>query len=136
DHLSISHLSAIGIATDRVPVTADVAFILAPAPANRVDAILSAESIVRDDRPLLGVSLSPVLRKRYEKNGRGSFATLMANVLDDFSQHHGVRVFFVPHVTGPTPQADDRLVAHEVAGLMREPCAIVRGDYRPDELKA
>src|SRR5690606_15249443 len=135
DRISLKHLSDIGIRTDDVPVTADMAFGLPAAAPARIRDILAAESILVEGRPILGVSVSPVLRKRYERANEGSFSELVAGVLDDFSRENNCGILFVPHVTGPKPQGDDRLVAEHVARRMREPSAVVRGDYRPEELK-
>ena len=136
DRISLKHLAAIGIDTNGVSLAADMAFLLPSASPQRVAAILAAESITLNGCPFLGVSLSPILEKRYERASGGSFAGLLAKVLDAFARENGVRILFIPHVTGPKPGGDDRRVAARVAAHMRMSADVINGDYRPEELKA
>jgi colanic acid/amylovoran biosynthesis protein len=138
DEISLRHLEEIGLDDARVELTADMAFLLEPALPYRVDEILAAENICFEGRPVLGVSLSRILEGRYIAENSGaakSFVKLFADVLDRFAAEKGVAVLFVPHVTGPTPEKNDRNIATEVAAAMRTPAHVIHGDYRPEELK-
>ncbi len=138
DEISLDHLAAIGIERSHVQLTADMAFLLRPASAERIDEILHAERVGIGERPLLGVSLSRILEQRYASLNREpneSFTELLARVLDEFASKYKADVIFVPHVTGPVASKDDRRIGMEVAALMKTQAHVIRGDYRPEELK-
>lgn len=119
-------------------LTADLAFLLSPAPAERIDAILVAEGIALADRPRLGVSVSALLLNRTNPHlGANSIDTLasFADALDAVTERLGVEVVLIPHVFGPKPASDDRTVAERLAGRMRHPPLCLRDEYRPEEIK-
>ncbi len=136
DPISFAHVESLGLRSRPATATADMAFLLRPASAGRAIEILAAEGIEWDKRPVLCVSVSPILEKRYEAESRDRFVAMMASVLDAFLRAHEARVLLVPHVTGPKAAGDDRRVASRVAGEMRARADVILGDYRPDELKA
>jgi colanic acid/amylovoran biosynthesis protein len=140
DELSRHHLTAIGLNGAAVPRTGDMAFLLPPAPQRRAREILTEASVPHEDGvPTMSVSLSRSVQRQYDRSrpsGAAPFVPLMAGVLDRFSAESGCRVLFVPHVTGPFPDRDERRLAHAVAGSMSCPSHVLPGDYRPEEIKA
>lgn len=139
DDISLEHLRAIGVPEEKVRRTADLAFLLEPVGPDVVSQLLVDQGIVLDDRPLLGVSLSRILEKRHDasarRRGQPPFVRLLAETLDRFARTHDVQILFVPHVTGPTADKDDRQIAREVAAAMTTPAHCLTADLRPEQLK-
>jgi len=139
DSISLSHLERIGVKNQNVHLTADMAFLLDPAPRERVDEICAQERIAWNGRPVLGVSISGLIRRHYEQRNPSArsraFVPMMAGVLDAISATLDVDVLFVPHVTGPARSKDDRVIAREVGHAMKQRWRSIDGDYGPDELK-
>jgi colanic acid/amylovoran biosynthesis protein len=118
--------------------TADLAFMLRPSTPERVDQILAVEGVNVGNRPLLGVSVSALLANRTNRHLEGAAEdkiVIFAEALDRVVGSRGIQVVLVSHVFGPKPSGDDRLVAERVASKMRHPVHIVRGEYRPEEIK-
>ena len=118
--------------------TADLAFMLQPAPASRVNAILATEAIPPHTQPRLGISVSALLANKTNRhlgtNDKDKLA-IFAQALDHVVDKLGVEVLLVPHVCGPRPSADDRQVGQRMAEQMRHPPLSLNGEYRPEEIK-
>lgn len=138
DRISLDHLKTIGVREEHVRLTADMAFLLEASSSVRADEILTTENITLAERPLVGVSVSRILETLYNReNGEQlPFTNMMACVLDDFASRHQVDLLFIPHVTGPSRDKDDRRIGAEVAKKMTLAPHLVQGDYRPEELKS
>lgn len=139
DRISLGHLEQIGVDVAAVRLTADMAFLLEPSPPQRAEEILAAEGFRPGGRPVLGVSVSRLLERRHRRAaspGAPPFVEVVAAALDRFAAGCGVEVLLVPHVTGPRRDGDDREIGDRVAAAMSAPAHALRGDYRPEELKA
>jgi colanic acid/amylovoran biosynthesis protein len=142
DAISRDYLQRIGVSSRRVEWTADLAFLMTPAPAERADAILRTEGLVRDGRPILGVSVSRLIESHYRSRNPGArsldFLAMMKHVIERTARKHSARVVLVPHVTGPTLGKDDRLISAALKELLGQSvtASSLIGDYRPEELKA
>lgn len=118
--------------------TADLAFMLRPATTERVEQILAEEKIKVGNRHLLGVSVSALLANRTNRHLEGASedkVAVFAEALDRVVGSRGIQVVLVSHVFGPKPSGDDRLVAERLASKMRHSVYVVRGEYRPEEIK-
>lgn len=118
--------------------TADLAFLLVAAPANRVREIESVEGIPPRTRPRLGVSVSALLlhnTNRHLRTGGGDPLGALAQALDLAVDRFGIELLLVPHVFGPRLAADDRQAGERLAARMRHRPLRVQGEYRPEELK-
>ncbi len=139
DRITWDYLREMGVTNPALRLTADLAFLLEPAPSERVDEILSREGVSRGRRPLLGVSLSGLIQAKYEArnpSARGTpFVRGIASVLDQVASELDCDVMFVAHVTGPARSKDDRRVARRVAKAMRRKSWVLQADYKPEELK-
>ena len=95
EELSYAYLRAIGV--DRPPlfVTSDVAFLMRPAETSRVDAILRAEGLFADGRPLIGIAVSRLLGHRFSPRDPDRFTRLMAAFVDDLTARYAVTVVLV-----------------------------------------
>ncbi|MEN9577779.1 MAG: hypothetical protein RJA70_788 [Pseudomonadota bacterium] len=140
DEITVKHLRDLGLRQGLVEFTADLAFLLTPVAADRVDEIFRIEKIPTS-APLLGVSLSQLVEGKFSKHNplaaSQSFAVTLAQALDRFLDHNPHNVMFVSHVIGPRAEHDDRIMCRRVRATMRhrERCTVLEGDYRPDELK-
>jgi colanic acid/amylovoran biosynthesis protein len=142
DPISRDYLAAIGISNPGVRMTADLAFLLSPASAERADQLLGAEGVVLDGRPILGVSVSRLIASRYRARnpsaGRCDFLSLMHETVERVARAQDAQVLLVPHVTGPSPAKDDRRISAELRQRLHPDLVAhaLSGDYRPDELKS
>lgn len=141
DSITTEYLRRLGVKNTNIQETADLAFLLAPAVHHRVEEILGTEHIVLDDRPLLGVSVSQLIEAKYRTRNPGApdqdFVSLMKSVIEQIARKHDAQVLFVAHVTGPSAQKDDRIIAQKVRDSLNDDVSahVLQGDYRPEELK-
>ena len=140
--VSRDYLTSLGLDAARITQTADLAFLLEPAPAERAREIMATEGLPLDAPCLIGLSVSRLIESRYNRlnpgAGRLDFASVMAAVIDVLVEQEGANVVLVPHVTGPSAAKDDRLIGREICRGVARPGAVrcLAGDYRPEELKA
>ncbi|MEM8995599.1 MAG: polysaccharide pyruvyl transferase family protein [Acidobacteriota bacterium] len=137
DGITLGLLRDAGIRDAHVRQTADMAFLLEPVDADRVDAMLRSENLEWPAGPVLGVSVSGLIARHYDAGVGGDFAAAIAPVIDRAVEELGASVVFVSHVTGPRQGKDDRRMAAAVRDQMRtgDRAVVLQGDYRPDELK-
>ena len=139
EQTTMDYLNTIGLVAPKLVLTADMAFLMRPAPLERARGILEAEG-VRTDRPLVGLSVSKlpghVLDKAEYQKPQELEATI-ASVLDQVVEM-GLRPVFISHVSGPGLNRDDRTTAKRVAGLARhcDEVEVLSGEYTPEETKA
>ena len=142
ERVSRDYLISLGLEATLIEQTADLAFLLEPAPAERAREIMVDEGVPLDATCLIGLSVSRLIEARYRKlNPRArsrDFAALMAAVIDELAEREGAIVVLVPHVTGPSTAKDDRRIGREIRELVSRPDVLrsLEGDYRPEELKA
>jgi colanic acid/amylovoran biosynthesis protein len=142
DSISRSYASTMGVVPERLSQTADLAFLLPAASEQRANDIMRHEGFATDDRPVLGISVSPLIEARFNafRSGAGhrDFVELMARVIERIVRERGTKVLFLAHVTGPTRAKDDRVISTVLKirlGTAVE-SAVLNGNYRPEELKA
>lgn len=137
--ISFNYLQGLNIPQANVVQTADLAFMLEPAADLTVNEIATKEGMEATELPLLGVSLSNLVSTHYRKRNamapEAGFYNVMAATLDEIAQQHKLQVVFIPHVTGPRPAADDRIIARELQQRMSSKAIVIQGDYTPDILK-
>lgn len=116
DETSGEEVSKLALRRARVVVTADPTFSLEPAEPGRIDAILAAEG-VPTDRPLAGVAV-----RRWKSWDH--YRSVIAETADTLARKHGTGILFIPMET-----PGDVGVAEEIAGDMKSPASILRGEY-------
>lgn len=139
DQVSMDYLKSIGVKPRRLKLTADMAFLLQPEPQeasrNRFLQLIQGAP----QGPVLGVSLSFLIEKHYQRKNpiaqREDFWSLMAAILDHWIETSQGKVVFFAHVTGPSPDKDDRLACRKVMHLMRQPTFVTDEDLTPTEIK-
>ncbi|MBI2842016.1 MAG: polysaccharide pyruvyl transferase family protein [Armatimonadetes bacterium] len=137
--LTLNYLKNLGLNGSRVSLTADMAFLMRPAPARRAREILSAEGVPAD-KPLIGCSVSHLpghIYGSFNLDRPTKYEIEIAGALDRVVEM-GIRPVFISHATGPGRQRDDRLVASRVVKRMRHDseAIILAGDYCARETKA
>ena len=132
EEITKNYLEKIGIKSP-ICLTADCAFVLEPAPYERVKNILSKENI-NIKRPLVGISANAMLDDK-----ENNYAKSMAQLLDYIIEKLNAQVVFVPHVVGIKEggKGDDRVMGEMIYKLARnkENVDLIKGDYSPEELK-
>jgi colanic acid/amylovoran biosynthesis protein len=142
DEISRDYLVELGIPAERVEWTADLAFLMPPAPCERAVQMLREAGVADDGRPLLGVSVSRLIEEHYRSRNPAArevdFLEVMREVVERAGREHGARVVLVPHVTGPAWHKDDRVISAELRQRLRGTVEahVLTGDHRPEELKA
>ena len=146
EEISFEYLKKIGVNKPPMYVTADLAFALQPAPLERAKEILSSEGIDKNERPLIGVSLSRVISRwafpeiqdseeKYQK-----YAKMMAQMIDYLIEELSATVIFIPQVIGPNEEKDDRNTAKDIHQMAKyknkDKIKLITNEYTPEELRA
>ena len=131
------YLREIGI-KKQTYVLADSAFLLQPAPLQRVGEILADEGINKDDgKQFIGISVNHHLYKWCKSgNSENRYVTLMAEIADYLVENLNAKVVFVPHAISPDGR-DDRFVVEEICRIIKNKHRIyaIKKEYDPPELK-
>jgi polysaccharide pyruvyl transferase WcaK-like protein len=146
ENYSSEFLKELGIKKTLINVTSDKAFLLRPANPNRGIEILLQEGVNLNKRPIIGftaVRNSEVfrygLRKIADPEERYKFhVDKLACFVEQIINKYKAQVVFIPHVVGPEPYSDDRIVAHDIFKLVqnKENVNVMDGDYKVDEIKS
>lgn len=131
EEITKNYLEEIGIKS-QIYLTADCAFVLAPASPERVEGILLKENINTTKRPLVGISANAMLDDK-----ENNYANSMAQIIDYIIKKLNADIIFVPHVVGINGKGDDRIIGEKIYRLTKnkENINLIKGDYSPDELK-
>ena len=142
EEISRKHLKKLGVNKAPIYVTADSAFLLKPAPYQIIKEIMLKEGIDKNNRPLIGISVSKIIA-RYgfldlENNTEkyNKYINLMSKVVDYLVENRNATVIFVPHVIGPWGN-DDRTVADDIINLVKNKhkCISIKNEYTTEEVK-
>ncbi len=119
----------------RAEVTADPAFLLSAAPAERVREIWAEEGI---PEPPAGASRVVVAIRHWAHEVEPEvWERELARGLDAFAAaHKGAQLVFVPFQRFPGEEEDDLTVARRVHGRLEAASYVVRGRYQPSEVAA
>jgi colanic acid/amylovoran biosynthesis protein len=144
DPITRAYLTSIGVPQNNTMMTADMAFLLEPCADERVDEIFREENIILSNKKVIGMSLSALVAdkfNRYNTQGKTqNFEDFISGEIVKVCKQYHLSPMFVAHVTGPGREKDDRIICQRVADkvqrALQEDCLILKGDYKPDELKA
>jgi len=130
EDITKNYLKGIGVYNPLMYLAPDIAFLLEPAPREKLEEIIIKENIdiKKKNGPLVGISPSVIVERIRSKSNT---YVLMANIVDYLIDKLNAEVVFIPHV------ADDRFVAEKIHQLTRnkDRIKLIKGDYSPDELK-
>ncbi len=143
ESISYQHVKGVGLQDDRITVTGDPAFLLGPAPAERVGEILAQEGVGDSSRPLIGVTVTrkrartafPQLRSPTDSYTK--HVEVMAETIDSLVTKLGATVIFLPHCIGFGEGLDDRIVAADIFQRCKakERVKVITNEYSAAELK-
>lgn len=134
DELSREHIHDLGVDKPQVSLTADLAFLMEPAQADRVDEILAFESITVGERPLVGIAVAH--KSLFAKPE--DYVRLMAEFSDALILELNATLIYVSHSSFQTgPSDDDNATIQEIHQKIRakHEVRLIQGDYMADELK-
>jgi len=142
ERISKEYLERLNVRCPMICVTADSAFLLEPASDSRVTAILLNERIIKDGKPLVGISVNKIISNygfshlTPSQNKYQQYVILMAQVVDYLIGKLDASIVFLPHVIGSS-DTDDRIVANDIVKLVRrkKKCIVVNREYTAAELK-
>jgi len=122
DEESKEELRKMGIDRAPIVVTADPVLALESAPRERIDEILRSEG-VEAGRLTIAISIRPW------KTGI-DYLSVFADCADRLSRELKAQIVLVPF-----QKSQDLEVCEKVKSMMKEPAALIRGDYRPEEMQ-
>lgn len=139
---SYSHLQKMGIDKPPMYVTADLAFLLQPAPPERVLEIILREEFSKK-KPMIGIVVRRImfhyafpdlknLKQKYDK-----CIKVIAQVVNYLTDALNVTVIFLPHSFDPREGLDDRIMAKDIYQIAKNKhnIKIITNEYMPEELK-
>lgn len=145
EDISSKYLSDMGVNKPKIQVTADLAFLLRPAPPQRINEILSSEGINQEERPIIAISPSQLIHKYAFpeiESGKIKYKTyveIMAETIDYIADQLNATIILIPHAIVSTADnsQDDRIISREIKEKVKakDRVKILKGDYLPDELK-
>ena len=98
ESITKNYLQKIGVNKPPIYLTADMAFILQPAPYERVEEIFLKEGISKDNNLLIGMNISQLINYRSKNsNVKYDYIELMAQVTDYLITNLNATIIFIPH---------------------------------------
>jgi len=143
ENVTYRYMKDIGVRNERLFVTADPAFLLQPASAERTREIMVAEGLDRARRPLIGITANRATASQAfpdlgdHDSGYQKHNQLLAGVIDHLTSSLDASVVFVPHCIGFGEEDDDRIVAKDVLLKCRnkDRVKVIDNEYSAAELK-
>ena len=142
ERISREYLAELGINKTPLCVTADSAFLLEPAPIQRVREILEKEGLKENDVPLVGISVNKIISRygfhnlstcddKYNK-----YVDLMTRIIDQLTETLNATIVFMPHVIEPWGN-DDRTVAEDISKkvMHNQKIVLIKNEYTTEEVK-
>jgi len=120
----------------RLEKTADIAFLLEPAPVAEAKNYLRSLGGFDPSRPTVGVTPSNL--HNVKTASPQNYLQAVAFACKELARQTGAQPLIIPHVFGPGENYDDRRSAEALAGLMGPPLNpfVIREPLSPPQLKA
>jgi colanic acid/amylovoran biosynthesis protein len=140
EEITLDILKKLGIAKPPIYLTADSAFLLAPASGEIIQKLLSKYEINPDEK-IVGLSVSKnISMLQYDSKSKRSdsyYKEVLIQIIDYIRGKFGVKIILIPHATGPGDAADDRVAIREILLDIKDKNGIigVTEDLTPEELK-
>jgi colanic acid/amylovoran biosynthesis protein len=139
---SYKYLNSIGINMEHTFLTADLAYLLPPAPPDRVKEIISQEGIDKSGL-LIGMTVTREIcclaftsiknkEQRYKKS-----VHFISQVIDYLTGTLNATVILIPHCIGPGEERDDRIVSEDIYQSVQNKRRLkkITKEYTAEELK-
>jgi len=132
------YLECIGVNNRNLSLAGDCAYLLEPAPLERVMEILEANHVLRQERPLIGISISAFMMDNFYESQGTDYLSLMSKLVDYMVQSKSAYVVLIPHSASPRYYGNDDI--HAIRSVHRlvknkKKVGIIDNDYDPRELK-
>jgi len=141
EEVTREYLETLGVSKPRIYVTADHAFLMEPAPSERISEVLAKEGISNSQNPLIGISASqliyryafPGIKDKEEKYQR--YVEVMTGTIDYLADKLNADILLIPHVL--VPNYDDRIISGKLYERVKNKnmVKLITGEYMADELK-
>lgn len=128
DEKSSSDIISLGVKKPPIHVAGDLTGILPLPKPEKSEAILAAEGIVNDGRPLVGISIRRP-SKRIPKRRAQSYYRTIASVADNMVEKFKAKLVFIPF-----HYPSDIMESAKIINLMRNPVNIILREYTPEDI--
>jgi polysaccharide pyruvyl transferase WcaK-like protein len=143
ENASYQNLKDMGLQTNYISVTADLAFLLQPTHEERLTEIMRQEGIEKSSEPLIGITITREIASRaipeLDNPGRAyrKHIEMFAEVIDNLMDTLGATVIFIPHCIGFGEKLDDRIAAEDIFIRCenKERVKVLTNEYSAAELK-
>lgn len=139
---SLKNLNSLNYTADKAYLTADLAFLMNPAPNNVIEKIIKLEGIKTDD-VLIGVTVTRFKAISAYKNLSNDesyikHSQMIADVLDYIIETKNAQIIFLPHSIGLEEHLDDRILSEHIFEKCsyKENIKVIKTEYSPEELKS
>jgi colanic acid/amylovoran biosynthesis protein len=134
---TLNILKNIGVKNPNLKLAAEIAFLLKPAPPQRVAEIFAKEKVNQTSAPLIGLGTNELVYTLFKSDG-DAYIKFLAKIADYLIEKFGARVLLISHVIVPPSIAhDDRFIANKVREVSKnkDKISILQQDYSAEELK-
>ena len=145
EEITKNYLEEIGVNKLPIYLTADMAFILQPAPYERVEEIFLKEGINKEDGLLIGMNISQLINyKSKNSKVKCDYIDLMAQVADYLITNLNANIIFIPHsiyqleiVDSKRNIENDVIAVNEAFAKVKNnhKVAAITSNYTSEELK-
>jgi len=140
EEITLDILKKLGIDKPPIYLTADSAFLLAPASDEIMQKLLLKYDINPDEK-IVGLSVSRNINMlQYDSKSKKSYIyykEVLIQIIDYIRDKFGAKIILIPHATGPGDTADDRITVREILLDIKDKNGVigVTEDLTPEELK-
>jgi polysaccharide pyruvyl transferase WcaK-like protein len=139
EDVSLSFLKKIGVDNPHTYLAAEIAFLLKPAPPEKVHEMLLKEGInEKNAHPLIGIGTNALVYRAF-KSKNESYVAFMAKIADYLVKKMNAQIVLISHVIIPPKYDpyDDRYLARKIyqTAKNKNRIRLIEGDYSPEELK-
>ena len=138
DENSRINLLRVGVPNSKIIVGADTALLLKPTSREEAMRIFKAEGIQLHERPIVGLSINPLVYRARGPSGGGwhEVAAILAETVDFLAEELGAITVFIPRVA--IFGENDIALAHEIRALVKhkECFLMLSRQYMPEQVRS
>ncbi len=143
ERISYENYKKLGLKGENIFVTSDLAFLLQPAPLDKISQLMRQEGIEKNSKPLIGITATHHMASRsflYLNNPMASYnrhIEVLAEAIDNLIDSLNCIIIFIPHCIGFDHELDDRLVANDIFNKCKNKgnIRLINNEYSATELK-
>ena len=138
DKDSLRNLVEAGVDLSKVKLTADPVFLLESAKEKEALKILESEGVPVDHRPLIGLSLNPLVYrpKRISRSSQREIILTLTDLVNFLIERLGATVVFIPRVT--IFNESDMIYAESIKAVIKhkDKFFVLSKRYKPEQIRA